>query len=140
VIWIGLACFCLVCPSKSCNLYLFYWLCTVWCNNWLIVYFGAYVKIKTQIYHKYLGLSTALQNTIRDNLHLNMDTIPNIFWLLNSVLLNIQNRKYHHFRQYIFNIQIEVRQVSTEDQTADICKKNLPETSFVKFGTMLLGW
>jgi hypothetical protein len=36
--------------------------------------------------------------------------------------------------------QIEVRQVATEEQTADIFTKNLPESLFVKFRDKLLGW
>jgi hypothetical protein len=113
---------------------------------------------------EYLALSTALRNTIpmmrlveelRDKLHLPMDTIPKVFCRAfedNSGAVELSNvpklrprtkhinTKYHHFRQYIVSKQIEVKQVATEEQTADIFTKNLPESLFVKFREKLLGW
>jgi hypothetical protein len=50
------------------------------------------------------------------------------------------NTKYHHFRKYIFDKQIQVQHVSTQEQIADIFTKNLPESTFIKFRDQLLGW
>ena len=113
---------------------------------------------------EYLALSTALRNTIplmqlvnelKEKLDLPMDTIPTVYCKAfedNSGAVELANvpkmrprtkhinTKYHHFRQHVFEKQIEVQQISTEDQIADIFTKYLPVATFRKFRKLLLGW
>jgi hypothetical protein len=113
---------------------------------------------------EYIALSTALRQTIplmrlvkeiKSKLKLPMDTIPKVFCtafedntgaveLCNVPKLRPRtkhiNTKYHHFRKYIHDKQIQVQHVSTDEQLADIFTKNLPESTFTKFKEKLLGW
>ena len=50
------------------------------------------------------------------------------------------NTKYHHFRQYIFDKIIEIVQVPTTEQLADLLTKNLGIELFFKFRKLVCGW
>ena len=50
------------------------------------------------------------------------------------------NIKYHHFREHIKAGTIEVIQVNTKEQVADIFTKPLTVELFIKHRTTLLGW
>jgi Reverse transcriptase (RNA-dependent DNA polymerase) len=113
---------------------------------------------------EYIALSTALRQTIplmrlvkeiKRELKLPMDIIPKVFCRAfedNTGAVELSNvpklrprtkhisTKYHHFRKYIFDKQIQVEHISTKDQIADIFTKNLPEATFIKFRNQLLGW
>ena len=96
-----------------------------------------------------------LVNELKEKLDLPMDTIPTVYCKAfedNSGAVELANvpkmrprtkhinTKYHHFRQHVFEKQIEVQQISTEDQIADIFTKYLPVATFRKFRKLLLGW
>ena len=50
------------------------------------------------------------------------------------------NVKYHHFRSHVFTKLIEVLQVTTTEQLADIFTKNLGVELFVKHRKRICGW
>jgi hypothetical protein len=113
---------------------------------------------------EYLAMSTALRNTIplmrlvkelQTRLHLPIQTTPTVHCKVfedNSGAVELAkvpkmrprtkhiNMKYHHFRQYVFNKEITIEQIQTEDQIADIFTKNLNENLFLKFRLLLMGW
>ena len=50
------------------------------------------------------------------------------------------NQKYHHFRSYLADKKIQVFQIPTEEQLADVFTKPLPYDLFQKFVQRLFGW
>jgi hypothetical protein len=50
------------------------------------------------------------------------------------------NIKYHHFREEVRKGSISICHTRTEEQTADIFTKPLPEPSFTKFREKMMGW
>lgn len=50
------------------------------------------------------------------------------------------NVKYHHFRSYVESGKIEIHQISTEDQLADLWTKPLNRDLFKKFVQQVFGW
>ena len=49
------------------------------------------------------------------------------------------NVKYHHFRSYVANKQIEIHSVKTDEQLADLWTKPLGEELFRKFTDLSMG-
>jgi hypothetical protein len=50
------------------------------------------------------------------------------------------NTKLHHFREHVANGRILVKQVTTDEQVADIATKPLPNYLFAKFRQAIMGW
>jgi hypothetical protein len=106
---------------------------------------------------QYLALSIAKYNTIiaiserdqeKENLQLPMDTIPKVVCTVfedNSGAVELAkvpkmrprtkhiNPKYLHFRKYVSDGIIQIVQVKTTEQMANIFTKNLPRDLFLYF-------
>ena len=50
------------------------------------------------------------------------------------------NVKYHHFRTFVENKQIEIVSIGTEDQIADILTKQPTQELFLRFRKAIMGW
>jgi len=50
------------------------------------------------------------------------------------------NNQYHHFRSYVTTEQIEIIQVASEDQRADILTKSVPLLVLLKHRLTMMGW
>ena len=48
--------------------------------------------------------------------------------------------KYHHFRRFVLDGTLEIKPISTNEQTADIFTKPLPERQLVHLQKKLCGW
>lgn len=113
---------------------------------------------------EYIALSTALRNVIplmemlkemRQHGILEETFVPQVYCKAfedNSGALELArtpkmrprtkhiNVKYHHFRSYVDSKQIQIHQVRTEEQLADLWTKPLSETLFTKFTKAVFGF
>jgi hypothetical protein len=50
------------------------------------------------------------------------------------------NIKYHHFREFVKNGDVELYKITSEEQEADLFTKALPESSFTYLRKKIVGW
>jgi hypothetical protein len=109
---------------------------------------------------EYLARITALCNMIPlsrivKEIKLPMDTIPKVISTVfedDSGAVELAkvpktrpqtkfiNPKYHHFRKYVSEDIIQIVQVNTTEQLANIFTKNLPHNLFLYFHQKISGW